>query len=233
MFCISLTRERQCGLRKRQCSAPTACPRSSAAVGPSPSCTLCFIPISCCRVLGLCIHLPLAWLVAGANILGSALLSVLCMEFIWANLQIIAFRARPETGTWTSITTPIYIWQLPCWHLFNGLRPSYSTLPYHLPHSHLPLLSLPWRSAAQVDFARWFFFMAFEWISPRQRTNWRHALRLCQDDNVKDFTRFGQRQRKFRLGFFYFNGGAGCMVKLSLVFVFRSSLKLIQLEWNS
>lgn len=47
MFCISLTRERQCGLRKRQCSAPTPCPRSrsrcSAAVGPSPSCTLCFI----------------------------------------------------------------------------------------------------------------------------------------------------------------------------------------------
>lgn len=25
MFCISLTRERQCGLRKRQCSAPTPC----------------------------------------------------------------------------------------------------------------------------------------------------------------------------------------------------------------
>lgn len=119
-------------------------------------------------------------------------LSVLCMEFIWANLQIIAFRARPETGTWTSITTPIYIWQLPCWHLFNGLRPSYPT----------PTYPTALTQCSSSRFCTLVFFMAFEWISPRQRTNWRHALRLCQDDNVKDFTRFGQRQRKFRVGFF-------------------------------
>lgn len=75
MFCISLTRERQCGLRKRQCSAPTP---------PVPVARLLLVLLhlahyasssssfSCCRVQGLCIHLPLAWLVAGANILGSA-----------------------------------------------------------------------------------------------------------------------------------------------------------------
>lgn len=75
MFCISLTRERQCGLRKRHCSAPTP---------PVPVTRLLLVLLhlahyasssssfSCCRVQGLCIHLPLAWLVAGANILGSA-----------------------------------------------------------------------------------------------------------------------------------------------------------------
>lgn len=169
MFCISLTRERQCGLRKRQCSAPTPCPRSrsrcSAAVGPSPSCTLCFI-LFILLVLPRpgTLHTFATGLARGGRkyfrlcaLLSLSLsLSVLCMEFIWANLQIIAFRARPETGTWTSITTPIYIWQLPCWHLFNGLRPSYPTPP-----SSCSPPSLPWRSAAQVDFARWFFL----WLS--------------------------------------------------------------------
>lgn len=99
------------------------------------------------------------------------------------------------------------------------------TLPYPTLPCHLPIFLFFPCSLTQCSSSRFctlVFFMAFEWISPRQRTNWRHALRLCQDDNVKDFTRFAQRQRKFRLGFFHFKRGYGVCGKAFACFAWVS-----------
>lgn len=78
MFCISLTRERQC--LRNGIGHPTPPPtHTHSPIAPSP--------------LGLCIHLPVAWL--GKYFRLSLFRSA--WEFIWANLQIIAFRAESES----------------------------------------------------------------------------------------------------------------------------------------
>lgn len=209
MFCISLTRERQCGLRKRRRSAPTpalpclapvshhlslhaslssarggGCAAAATAVASSRPGTLHTFATGLARGGRKYFRLCTAQRSAALHGIYLSKFANYCVSCSARKLERGHLLRRPFT--FDNCLVGIFL---------MGSDPV--TLP--IPHQPPLPLSLLLDRVQPKSILHAGFFMAFEWISPRQRTNWRHALRLCQDDNVKDFTRFGQRQRKFRV----------------------------------
>lgn len=244
MFCISLTRERQCGLRKRQCSAPTPCPRSrsrsrcSAAVGPSPSCTLCFI-------LFILLVLPRP-------------------GTLHTFATGLARGGRKYFRLCALLSLSLSLWLCSAWNLFEQICKLLRFVPGqklergHLlrrpftfdnclvgiflmgsdpvtPHHHPLALLLPCLDAVQLKsilHAGFFYGFRVDFAETA------HKLATC----IKTVSR-RQCQRLYQIwpetakvsgGFFSIpTRGTWGLEKLSLVFGFRSSLKLLQFEWNT